>query len=85
MDVIRRAAGIFTAHSAGCMAAYHMKKPTFVLYNDHARKTYLPKPGQPWQGYFHGAGNPGCDNACFDEYTGDRMDRWLSKIKELSR
>lgn len=85
MKAIQGAAGVFTAHSAGCMASYHMKKPTFVLYNEHAKKTYLPKPGEPWQGYFHGAGNPGCDNAWFPEYDGARMDRWLSGVKELSK
>lgn len=85
MKTVQGAAGIFTAHSACCMAAYHMKKPTFVLYNEHAKKTYLPKPGENWQGYFHGAGNPGCDNAWYPEYTGERMDRWLAGLKELVR
>lgn len=84
MKVIQGAAGIFTAHSACCMAAYHMKKPTFVLYNEFAKKTYLPKPGQPWQGYFHGAGNPGCDNAWYPEYTSERMDRWLRNVRRIS-
>ena len=85
LKVIQNAAGVFTAHSAGCMAAYHMKKATFLLYNDHARRTYLPKgPNDKFGGYLHGAGNPGCDNACFDdEYSGERMERWLSGVKGL--
>jgi len=85
MKVIQGATGVFTAHSAVCMASYNMKKPTFVLYNEFAKKTYLPKPGEPWQGYFHGAGNPNCENAWFPEYTESRMDRWLAGLKEISR
>lgn len=87
LQVIKGAAGCFTAHSAACMAAYHMKKATFLLYNDHARRTYLPKgPNDKFGGYLHGAGNPGCDNACFDdEYSGERMERWLAGVKGLMK
>lgn len=72
------AAGVFTSHSALCMLAWHLKKPTYVLYDAFAKETYFTK---KFEGYSFGAGYPGNAHGAFNEWNSDLMDRWLDGIK----
>lgn len=80
--LVQGAAGVFTAHSSVCHLAWHQKRPVFVLYDEHAKKTYLPKkPSDQYEGYMFGAGRPGNDHMWFPEYTTDRWERFLKGIE----
>lgn len=80
--LLEGAAGVFAAHSSVCHLAWHIGRPVFLLYDEFAKRTYLPKPGGKYEGYMFGAGRPENDHMWFPEYTPERFERWLSGLEK---
>jgi len=76
--VIERAAGVVTCHSAICMLAWHLKRPTFSIVDEGARKMYFDD--SKFEGYAFGANRPGNAWASFESHDGASVDRWLAGI-----
>lgn len=75
LELLRGAAGIFTAHSVSCMAGWHMNRPVFVLYDRFAKETYFTR---KFEGYSFGAGRPENEHMEFSEYDPYRFEKWVS-------
>jgi hypothetical protein len=76
-QLIEGAAAVFTCHSALCHIAWHLRKPTFVLYDDFAKGAYFTN---KFEGYSFGAAFPGNDHASLNEYTGDRFINFIKGV-----
>lgn len=75
--LVEGASAVFTCHSALCMLAWHLQKPTFVLYDDFAKRTYFT---HKFEGYSFGAGFPKNDHARLDQYSDERFTKFIEGV-----
>lgn len=77
IKAIERAAAVFTAHTALCLASWYVRQPTFLLYNEFVQTNYVPRGPH---GYLFGMSRPGNDHMEFSQYEGRRLSRFLSNV-----
>lgn len=75
--LLEGAAGVFSCHSATCLLSWSLLKPTFLLYDNHARDVLVPL--GPY-GYMNGMGRPDGDSMHFLGYTSARFELWMERL-----
>ena len=77
-ELLKMCAASVCTHSSMALLSWHLKKKTFLIYNDFVAKNYIPLgPG----GYLFGLPLPGNDGVEFPDFTKERYLSFLSGIK----
>lgn len=82
LHAVEGCAGIVSAHSSMLHPAWRMNRPVFLLYDDGIRDKVVPCGAH---GYMAGMGRQNTDHMHYDDFTAERLERWLAYVGSASK